>query len=302
VVYQEKVVDSPGEVLSDMNFARLLAKKLYELIPELRSDIDTYFYKTEAGQKVFKTDWDYILECITPIIPNPRISELNLKRQKIVRWQDPDKIFVSLTDPSSNVVTTGITGRLEFFCNDPRIFAKYPFVPYLTETEIKQIDIKNEYFPHWVAPDESWNGPGATAEQLSVANEYPFIYMQEHTKWRVHTQWTNIPWLRELDPEPIIKLNPKDAAEYGIQAGDMVRIKNSRGQAVFRAVITAQLPRKLINVPKGWQRFKNLELFGNEPGYDKSNDGGYNDLTNPKMNPFGVDMLFYDARVKIEKL
>jgi molybdopterin-containing oxidoreductase family molybdopterin binding subunit len=308
IVYQEKVVDAPGEVKSDMNFTRLLAERLYDLIPSLQATIDTYFYKTFEGRKVFKTDWDYIEECLTPLIPTtPRITPLNLKTQKVVRWQDPANNYVSLVtnhaDPSNTKITTTSTptGKLEFFCFNPRIFAllAVPHDPVL----VSSLDISKEYFPEWISPDESWNGPGASPAQLDIASRYPLIYMQEHTKWRVHTQWTEIPWLRELDPEPILKINPSDAEDYGnIQTGDLVRIINDRGQAVFRAIITAALPKGMINVPKGWQRYKNLEAFKTHPNYDMTHDGGYNDLTNPKINTLGVDMIFYDARVKIEKL
>lgn len=42
--------------------------------------------------------------------------------------------------------------------------------------------------------------------------KYPYQVMSEHQRLRTHSQWVNVPVMRELDPEPSAKLHP-DTAE-----------------------------------------------------------------------------------------
>ena len=56
----------------------------------------------------------------------------------------------------------------------------------------------------WEEPAEAWSS------NLCCSNTRCSAY-QEHVKWRVHSSWFNQPWLREMDPEPTVKMNPVDA-------------------------------------------------------------------------------------------
>ncbi len=303
-IYQEKVAAPMGEAKSDMDIARLLSVKLGDKIPSLKAGLDAFF----RPNGYFKTDWEFIADKISnPGNPASRVSAKNLKKQKFVRSQTPKSIHVSLEDitvvndtvvpvnsTKTQIKTSGYTGKLELFLEDPLVFIKAPLVymdmlPYTAEGVALTA---KEQFPEWLAPSDSWEGPGA--DQQLVA-DYPLIYMQEHPRWRVHSQWTEVPWLRELDPEPVIKINPSDAVKYGnIQTGDMVKVSNQRGHAVFRVIVNPQMPQGIVNAPKGWQRWLYSQQYG---------DGGcYNDMTNPKVHPVACDQVFWDARVKIERI
>lgn len=146
----------------------------------------------------------------------------------------------------------------------------------------QQIDIAKERLPYWEPPNEAW-------DENPLAKKYPLIYGQERPKWRVHTQWSHTPWLRELDPEPIVKLNPQDADARGIKAGDKVKVFNDRGYVVLKAVISKGTRPGMIVVPKGWQ-------------IDQYIDGHYQDLTSRVSHEACINNCFYDALAEVEKL
>ena len=130
------------------------------------------------------------------------------------------------------------------------------------------------------------------AEEVSVdsplAEKYPIAYLQEHARWRTHGQWGYVPMLRELDPEPIAKVSRADAEARGVQTGDMVEVFNDRGHCVVKALIDDSIAPGVLSIPKGWQRSQHLE-------------GSYQEMTQPKIDPYPAAASFYDARVDFKK-
>ncbi len=67
-----------------------------------------------------------------------------------------------------------------------------------------------------------------------------------------HSEHRNIPWLRECDPDPIVEIHPKTAAELGIDDGEWVRIENDRGRIKRKAKVTPIVHPRVVSVPHGW--------------------------------------------------
>ncbi len=69
--------------------------------------------------------------------------------------------------------------------------------------------------------------------------KYPFVIMTgarlPHT---LHSRLHKVPWLRSLRPDPMVDINPADAARLGIKQGDRVRIYNSTGEIHVLANLT----------------------------------------------------------------
>ena len=76
--------------------------------------------------------------------------------------------------------------------------------------------------------------------------------MQEHAKYGTQTQFSHVPNIRELDPEPSVFISPADAAARGIEEGDEVRIFNDRGETIVRARIHNGMPQGLASMPNGF--------------------------------------------------
>ena len=121
-----------------------------------------------------------------------------------------------------------------------------------------------------------------------LAEKYPLVYLQEHARFRTHTQWFETPILRELDPEPLGKVNGLDAAERGVENGDYIEVFNDRGHAVVKCLIDESIAPGIISIPKGWQR-------------SQFKAGCYQEMTNPNTDHYADSIAPYDTRVDFKK-
>ena len=106
--------------------------------------------------------------------------------------------------------------------------------------------------------------------------------MSERPRYRVHSQWFSTPLLRELDPEPIVKINPKDASDRGIEDGAYVECFNDRGHAVAKAVYSEAIRPGTLVYPKNWQAYQHKA-------------GSWSELTSTEFDVFGVNYNFMDV-------
>ncbi len=83
--------------------------------------------------------------------------------------------------------------------------------------------------PKWIEPFESLNHP--------LTKEYPFHMVSPHPRWRTHSIFHNIPWLRETYQQEVT-LNASDAQKLGIKTGDIVEVWNARGRTIVPAYVT----------------------------------------------------------------
>lgn len=134
---------------------------------------------------------------------------------------------------------------------------------------------------HFEPPYEAWY-------ENPLFEKYPLTNYQEHSRWRVHSQWFQVPWLREIDPEPVVKMNPEDANVRGLQSGDYAEVFNDRGKAVFKVILSEGIRKGMVNTPKGWQRYQ----------FKK---GGYQELTMDHKHPINLNCSFFDTLVEVKK-
>ncbi|MFC1893725.1 molybdopterin-dependent oxidoreductase [Chloroflexota bacterium] len=117
--------------------------------------------------------------------------------------------------------------------------------------------------PHYIEPGES---PYSTPE---LAKEYPYIL---NTGGRIpfyfHSQYTNLPWLREQQPYPRVQIHPSTAREYGIEEGDWVWLESPRGRIKQKAALFAGMDPRIIVVQNSWSY---PEKPGPEHGFLESN-------------------------------
>jgi len=103
--------------------------------------------------------------------------------------------------------------------------------------------------PTYVEPHES---PISTPE---LAKEYPLILITggRDVGYR-HSMGRQIPWLRELVPEPLMQIHPKTAEELGIKEGDWVWIETPRGEGRIKqkATLTQGIHPKVVHCPAHW--------------------------------------------------
>ena len=83
--------------------------------------------------------------------------------------------------------------------------------------------------------------------------EYPLIMMTgRRSTAYFHTEHRQVPWLREMDPVPIVEIHPETAAKHEINNGEDVWIENQYGKCKARAKLTPILCPDTIMVAHGW--------------------------------------------------
>lgn len=103
-----------------------------------------------------------------------------------------------------------------------------------------------EPLPTYIEPPES---PVSTPELL---NTYPLMAVCWPRSLYVHSQFRNIPWLRHLDPEPLVRIHPSDAEERGIKDDNKVVVTSLRGSINTKAMISERVPRGTVALSWGW--------------------------------------------------
>ena len=100
-------------------------------------------------------------------------------------------------------------------------------------------------------------------EPMQVTPGYPLILVSgsripyiTHSKWR-----EDAPWLLELQREPLLTINPKDAAKRDIYRGDYVFLKSAYGQIRVKAKPTLMVPAGVVFMMHGWANANVNELI-----------------------------------------
>ena len=97
-------------------------------------------------------------------------------------------------------------------------------------------------------------------------DEYPLIFNTSHARFSIHTGWsTNEQMLRLNRGEPVITINPEDAAVRGIADGDRVLVSNNVGSFEIQAKLRPGLPIGAAHMYHGWDPllFRDRKSFQN---------------------------------------
>ena len=102
--------------------------------------------------------------------------------------------------------------------------------------------------------------------------KYPLAFIQGHSRFRTHSMFANVASLLELNPEPVVEINPRDAAQRNIANDDMVSVYNDRARTTLKARLTEGVAPGVINITQGWW-------------IDQFKEGSVNHLTHEVINP-----------------
>jgi len=103
--------------------------------------------------------------------------------------------------------------------------------------------------------------------------DYPFLLTSGHSRWSVHASSMGNPLLAETHrAEPLVVLYSGDAENLGIVDGDLVELKNDRGEVQIRARVTGRIHPGQVVVYNGWEPHMFKDWLGPnqvEPGMVK---------------------------------
>jgi anaerobic selenocysteine-containing dehydrogenase len=101
--------------------------------------------------------------------------------------------------------------------------------------------------PQFREPPES---PYSTPE---LFKKYPYILITGRRQpGFFHTENRQLPWLRELHPDPAVELHPETAEKEGIRQGDWVIIESPRGKVRQRAKLFAGMDPRIVSAEHAW--------------------------------------------------
>jgi molybdopterin-containing oxidoreductase family molybdopterin binding subunit len=123
--------------------------------------------------------------------------------------------------------------------------------------------------------------------------KYPLAFIQGHSRFRTHSMFANVESLLEMNPEPVVEINPLDAAERNIANEEWVAVFNDRARTILKAKLTEGVRPGVINITQGWW-------------IDQFQKGSVNHLTHDVINPvqekvYEPNMHMNDVAVEVAK-
>ena len=180
--------------------------------------------------------------------------------------QEPAGMIEFYEDPVNNPMETP-TGKIEFYSTG--------LANFFPDDEERQPVAK------WIEESETHH------ERISCerAKDYPFLLVSNHPRWRIHANFDDCPWTREIETckvvgvdgyayEPVW-IHPADAARLGIENGDIVEVFNERGTVLGGAYVTERV------IPGAVLQDHGAETDPIVPGVGGIDRGGANNLIAP---------------------
>jgi anaerobic selenocysteine-containing dehydrogenase len=117
-------------------------------------------------------------------------------------------------------------------------------------------DLGFDPLPDYKEPSES---PVSNPE---LASEYPLILTtgSREPVFR-HSELRQVPVLRQIWPEPKVKIHPDTAQKLNIREGDRVRVETLRGTMEAKAWLREDIDPRVIQVPSHWPGKGNVNLI-----------------------------------------
>lgn len=148
------------------------------------------------------------------------------------------------------------TGRVELWSTTFQQNGDDP-LPYYQEPMWSPRKVDEIYQRDMVNPNEtdeehaSWRAKQMTHEEISET--YPLILTTgARTFGFFHSEHRQIPYLRELNPNPLLEINPADAEKYKIADGQWVEIENEFGKAKYKAKVSPIVRAGIVHAQHGW--------------------------------------------------
>ena len=182
-----------------------------------------------------------------------------------------------------------------------------PTVPYVAFFD-KQFPTKSgriEFYVERLIPfDQQLPGfkePIEATPTNPLFKKYPLTFLSTHTRFRTHSQFVNLPWLKEINNngEGFLEINPVDARSRAIAEGDVVKVFNDRGSMKVRARLTEGIKPGVVNCYQGgWDTIRVKHYIEGHP----------NNLTHQIANPvqavipnFRSNAAYYDCLVEVRR-
>lgn len=232
-----------------LSFYISLNEKAIEPLGECKSNFDTFKGLAKAmgfdDPELQVTEEEVMEELLQTA--GPLLNVINLDYLKKNHWYK-----VQPAAPYADMQFPTPSGKIEFYSESIQKDAGlHPVAEYVPEVESKE-----------KTPD--------------LFAKYPLQFMTLHTKNFINGQMSQLPHIRAIAGDPVVFINPVDASARGINDGDMVVVKNDRGEAKLKAKITKERvkPGVVLAYASPWKRSENGTSLNATTSNELSDIGG----------------------------
>ena len=266
-IHRPKVIEPLGEAKTDFQVFTELAYRLEKLDPSVKdfgrrynpkSQRD-YFHNNDATDESYLIDWWK--------------NKVQHHQGVTMSWEDFKKhgVYKFKLDRPHVAFQDQIEKGIPFETQSGKIEILSGYLAGVTDWTKTQYGYEIPYIPKWVEPFESLNHP--------KAQKFPFHMITPHPRWRTHSIFHNIPWLRETYQQEIT-ISARDAKARGIVTGDIVEVWNERGKVVVPVYVTERcMPGVVVLFEGAW-----MDLA--KDGTDRSGNPDF--LTLDQPSPAGA--------------
>ncbi|UCV29613.1 molybdopterin-dependent oxidoreductase [Ferribacterium limneticum] len=277
-IHRPKVIEPLGESKTDFQVFTELAYRIEKLDPSVKDFGKRYNPKSQRDyfEKNDATDESYLTDWWTKKVQKHQgvtMSWETFKKHGVYKFTF-DKPHVAFEDQiSKGVPFETPSGKIEILSTTLANIKDW------TKT---QYGYEIPYLPKWIEPFESLNH--------EKAKKFPFHMITPHPRWRTHSIFHNIPWLRETYQQEVT-LHTKDAERLGIKTGDIVEIWNERGKVVVPAYVTERcMPNVVVLYEGAW-----MDLA--KDGTDRSGNPDFLTLDQPSpAGAFAYNTILVDLK------
>ena len=125
--------------------------------------------------------------------------------------------------------------------------------------------------------------PESPVSRPDLKDEFPYILNSGlRTPTFFHSANRQVPWLREIRPDPIVEIHPETASRNGIQEGDWVWIESPRGKVKERAKLNEGIDPRVVVAEHGWW-YPEIKDAGHD--WETSNINILTDNSHESMDP-----------------
>ena len=180
--------------------------------------------------------------------------------------------------------------RLE---REDAVLLNRPREPYVAFTDYKfktpsgRIELYKEELVGHGAELPYYHEPVEASPANPLYERFPLTLLFSHSRHRIHSTFANLPKFKQLEPEPMVEINPADAAHRAIAHDQRVRVYNKRGSVCLKARLSADLKPGVVVIAEGsW-----VKDFPEGDPYS---------LTHELVSPTSENYAFFDTLVEIE--
>ncbi len=224
-IHRPQVIAPLGEAKTDFQVFTELAYRLEALDPKLKDFGKRY--NPKAGRDYFHdnaaTDEAYLVDWWR--------NKVQARQGVTMSWEDFKRhgVYKFVLDRPHVAFQDQVEQGVPFETPSGKIEILSTTLARVKDWTRTQYGYAIPYIPKWVEPFESLNHPRA--------RQYPFHMVTPHPRWRTHSIFHNVPWLRETYQQELT-MSARDAARRGLKTGDIVAVWNDRGKVVVPLYVT----------------------------------------------------------------